>query len=745
MAGEIYTDTQDEELIQSICLYGLNTPQKQVPKWTVLRIALAKSLQMSIPPDDSLDRLESRGSEYRLEQVTGLGKTPDDFNDAICALLSVFHNENLFENEKRFCQLLQRHIRRGLQEIRSKWRSDDDFHDYLYQGLFIEKKPLALKELEHLTDNYPAKYRSHTSEVLETSEVFWGQNFSGGVYSQWNQAVISYFTTGMPQGSQIYLSVDDDVLENIGQNFLSPEIGETSCADFYAAVKKEVIVDGKIKLSQLQGRDEQGFPKSVAFLSVMVLAAYRMAEDEEVNQSNFFRRFKEILDLPISESSRPRGMKSDDEELFWQDWALWLRQKDFIPSAQRGDGPRTYINYPISQTLLRLSDKDQLCKIFTDKNWKAQWDAQTLIVHVRQEISKFSTHLRALLSGHQFKSRYEVIAEAIHEVYEQWFNEGCPITLKKAALTPSRHIFAGLYRIEDFFVGTVEYAVFPKQPRKRQLKQIEIQYENNFYPLIEERPGWYEPMELPISENELENGAKYSVHDSEEIDDLILPQRDFWILVSDPQNAETTDYASWGTPQLGETFIFLCKRELLSQLELLQNEQLLKWNHQSQPFGDNSDWIELHECMVISPAWNGVFIKNLAIKDALQPSIHLSVSFSGGLRVPNNLGTWLVDHPPQVTIFGFHPTVELKVTQLGVNNEVIFEKSQDINKPFVVDFPTLGEYLVEATYASESSERLIQIVGWDQLSMTAPQTRETLSIGEEQICGSVIYSLDKGK
>jgi len=144
MAGEIYTDTIDEELIQAIRLYGLNTPSKQVPKWTILRIALAKSLQISIPPDASFDRLESRGSEYRLEQVTGLGQTADelgnrDFTDVICALLSVFHHENLFEfeDDKRFCQLLQRHIRRGLQEIRLKWRSDDDFHNYLYQGLFV--------------------------------------------------------------------------------------------------------------------------------------------------------------------------------------------------------------------------------------------------------------------------------------------------------------------------------------------------------------------------------------------------------------------------------------------------------------------------------------------------------------------------------------------------------------------------------------------------------------------------------
>lgn len=146
MAGEIYTDTQDEELIQSIRLYGLNTHKQQVPKWTVLRIALAKSLQISIPPDDSFDSLESRGSEYRLEQVTGFGQIPDglgkrDFTNVLCALLSVFHSENLFKDNQRFCQLLQRHIRRGLQEIRSKWRfSDDDFYNYLYQTLFINTK-----------------------------------------------------------------------------------------------------------------------------------------------------------------------------------------------------------------------------------------------------------------------------------------------------------------------------------------------------------------------------------------------------------------------------------------------------------------------------------------------------------------------------------------------------------------------------------------------------------------------------
>jgi S-DNA-T family DNA segregation ATPase FtsK/SpoIIIE len=147
MAGEIYTDAQDEKLIQSILLYGFNMPQKQVPKWTVLRIALAKSLQMPSPPDDSLDQFENQGSTYRLEQVTGLGQISNesgnrDFTDVICALLSVFHHENLFNDEKRFYQLLQRHIRRGLQEIRLKWHSEDDFYAYFYHTLFVNKNLL---------------------------------------------------------------------------------------------------------------------------------------------------------------------------------------------------------------------------------------------------------------------------------------------------------------------------------------------------------------------------------------------------------------------------------------------------------------------------------------------------------------------------------------------------------------------------------------------------------------------------
>lgn len=137
--ADVYTSAQDEAVIQDIVHHGMGFPG--TPKWTVLRLALAKSLQLPTPPDEALDSIQARGSEYHLEQVTGEGRPEDemgalDYNDAIKSQLSVYHGENLFEDDKRYRQLLQRHIRRGLREFRTGWRVGHDFHAFLYQELF---------------------------------------------------------------------------------------------------------------------------------------------------------------------------------------------------------------------------------------------------------------------------------------------------------------------------------------------------------------------------------------------------------------------------------------------------------------------------------------------------------------------------------------------------------------------------------------------------------------------------------
>lgn len=137
MAGKVYTDQQDEQTINAVLRHGLHAPSR--PKWTILRLALARSLRLSSPPDESLDRRESAagGSEYSLEQMSGAGKDEaEDFTLLYRALLSLRHEQDLFADDDAFVRLLQRHVRRGLREFRTGWMESHDFHDYLRHELF---------------------------------------------------------------------------------------------------------------------------------------------------------------------------------------------------------------------------------------------------------------------------------------------------------------------------------------------------------------------------------------------------------------------------------------------------------------------------------------------------------------------------------------------------------------------------------------------------------------------------------
>lgn len=142
--SDISVGALDEETIQQVIEQGLGVRlKKDASKWIALRLALAISLRQSTPPDESLDSIDDRkgGGSYHLEQVTGKGLQSDeqearqDYDSAICALLTVYHEKDLFSDFTEYKRVLQRHIRRGLREFRNGWRDSHDFHEFLYQEL----------------------------------------------------------------------------------------------------------------------------------------------------------------------------------------------------------------------------------------------------------------------------------------------------------------------------------------------------------------------------------------------------------------------------------------------------------------------------------------------------------------------------------------------------------------------------------------------------------------------------------
>lgn len=158
MATKVFTSRDDETLIRTIQQHGLFAP-KSDPKWKVLRLALALSLRYAEPPAESFDDYHPKDGEYALAQLCGEGQEAD-FTDAVRALLSVYHGSDLFAAaDDQFVKLLQRHVRRGLNEIERGWAVGHDFHEFLYQELFGKRQQEADVPVEDLTQRLLASLR----------------------------------------------------------------------------------------------------------------------------------------------------------------------------------------------------------------------------------------------------------------------------------------------------------------------------------------------------------------------------------------------------------------------------------------------------------------------------------------------------------------------------------------------------------------------------------------------------------
>lgn len=162
----IYFSVAEKKLMDRINLEGLG--QQSSFNWWPVRLAIAQSLKVDGEPDARFRAppIKDRGSELHLAQVSGKGQRADqgalelgllggnpDYDDALRMLLNVKHGTDLFERDRDYLDLVQRHARRGMEIIQGSWLPGRSFHDYLLDELFYaagtgtedrEGAPLAL-------------------------------------------------------------------------------------------------------------------------------------------------------------------------------------------------------------------------------------------------------------------------------------------------------------------------------------------------------------------------------------------------------------------------------------------------------------------------------------------------------------------------------------------------------------------------------------------------------------------------
>ncbi len=559
-------------------------------------------------------------------------------------------------------------------------------------------------------------------------------------YDDWNSAIADAFTKGIPLGAPVYLAIDDEELATMGAAaFGADESGQDRWTeDFCLALRTKVVGTGEVQILRLRSQRTSGeAPHCVAFLAAMVLAASRMAEGAEFSELNYFTHLRDILGVaePSGQSNRPAGLPRGEEEPLWLEWNDWLSRQGLLPTAGRGpEGPRKYINYPLSQVLLRKADRQHLDDVFDKRTGSIplHCDPQTLAAII--EAQRWPTaHLRELMEREGL--RRAVAQDAVFEEYELW-KANSPST-ESSSKGGARPLMAGLFRDEDPIMGTVSYRLLPRMRRGRDTAaRPAMEQDGEAHQLRPMREGWYEPTGA-ISEQILRHGARYLLSGLPGIDAVELPQRSFWMLVPEPDDPESGLFASWGPPRLGEPFILLARHSLTRDLQLLKDEGLVHWD--GEPRDTLPGWAELHGFLAVSEAWDGVHTENLQLFLELRPRGTLSISVFGGLRSPS--GAWLEGYGPQVVVHGFEGSGEVVVSsEAGVGSDL--RVSFHVNQPVEgLGWDRKGTFLLRAETDGERSDaRLVRIESWDQLRRRRTDSPETQIFGFTVISGATVSS-----
>jgi hypothetical protein len=529
-------------------------------------------------------------------------------------------------------------------------------------------------------------------------------------YTEWNQKLLEYLTAGLPLGARLYLTIDDEALRTIGG---LAGIAEGAVEDFETAIRDHCTFRGCVNLNHLSPDTTQrsdDAPPYLAFLCAMALAAHRMGDNARPN--NFFVHFNRILCL--STEGRPCGLEGELEEILWSYWADWLRERGYTPTAQK-HGSR-YIDYAISQALLRQTDRNNLWRYFN--LLPRQLSEDELLARLQRDAQNnaptLTEHLKILLNAQD--ERYESVLEAVRELYEAWALTEPSERQRTASVAMRSTLSAGLYRREDFFTGAVDYLIFPYQPRHLRLEGAYVN-RNGKQALIEERRGYFEPLwDAPISLAELENGARYPIQGGGSYRQLNLPKRAFWLLTRDDEG--TNIFATWRKhPELGAPFILLGRADLEKELETFEAKDMLTYT--KRDLQNLSGWCEYHLTLTSDiAAWKEAE-GDQALIQALRPRQNLTLALSSGLADPRS-GAWLTNALPQVVIYALEPEAQLSIQQA---QHVIHQLTLQTGKPHSLPDLRAGIYDLVVTCGGLESRRSLRINDWSALTPAPlPQT-----------------------
>jgi hypothetical protein len=552
-------------------------------------------------------------------------------------------------------------------------------------------------------------------------------------YDAWNAGLIEQATYGIRRGSPIYLSIDERALLVLWRQFLGQPAKEAQAVRkaFTECVRERCTVTflSGLHLDSLFGKDSNGRPRGVAFLAAMILAAHDMEDEDAASELNYYYRLRRVFNPNSTEHGQPDWLTNHygeriDEQL-WLEWNVWLAEHGWEPTAVHGGHNNRYINFPISQSILRNGDRDRLIRLYHDHLDSSQrsWDRELLAANLPDLAEHASSaRLRNLLCDRDSDSRhFEAIGDAAFEVYAamDWSNGD-------AAADSVQRLEAGLFRIQDRR-GNATYSLYPRLPQRWRtqscLQVLNDQGEPEPLTPDAHHAGRFLPLSFPLMDLK-ERRLPMRVDGKDEGMELVLPNRDFWILIKDPDDEYSDALATWGLPALGDPFCLLCQPQHEPQLRLLRDLELVAWENDCLDLALGSvSWKEYHACQVLRPRWDHVVPRreSKALVETLRPRAgRITISLEGGLSVPGQ-NIWLEGYPPLMRVRAVDRSFNWSISRRSDQSSVHPTTAGHTHE--LTELPNLapGEYDIEVKMeGGATGRRVLRIAPWDGLEAMAP-------------------------
>ncbi len=269
-----------------------------------------------------------------------------------------------------------------------------------------------------------------------TQHPHWAQ---WAAYGLWNHALASTFFGGSRAGRPVYLDLEDDILSAVTEELTEPwgPVKVDPLRALCRSVARTFLVEpgrGDLLSDHLtraaewerkSGAVGSDPPPVIAALSLFSLAAEQMRSGDGMNNSNYYGRLCELLEVsaPARRKRVEEGFRRDSLAM-WDHLNAWLRAAHGargIPTAASFNH-LSYVGVPMSQALVRAADRDRLPDFFATYDLRPgqqfSRDAMMELLSVWLPKSRVTSALKSF-----WRSRMEArrrIAQAVCLELEHW-------------------------------------------------------------------------------------------------------------------------------------------------------------------------------------------------------------------------------------------------------------------------------------------------------------------------------------